>query len=136
MYFYDTSIVDDKAVCIDGTPGAYAHIPAKGSDSTNKWIIYMEGGGVCTDEKSCLERAKDGYSGSTFKGTDITFLFPDPSNASLTMNAKLTFEVGKLSEATYTLDGTNILAPPFSPFLGSHETGSHFLPHHGVQIQW
>ncbi|XP_065888035.1 uncharacterized protein [Dysidea avara] len=46
---------DTGAVCLDGSPPGYYY--RKGSTDPNKWIIHMEGGGYCNDEKDCVKRS-------------------------------------------------------------------------------
>jgi ribosome maturation protein SDO1 len=45
-----------KAVCNDGTAGAYVLRPGAGP-SVNRWIISLQGGGECFDQASCATRA-------------------------------------------------------------------------------
>ncbi|KAK1372437.1 Pectin acetylesterase [Heracleum sosnowskyi] len=47
--------VEKGAVCLDGTPPAYALHEGKG-DAANNWVIYLEGGGWCATEAECLFR--------------------------------------------------------------------------------
>lgn len=44
------------ALCNDGSAPVFYFRPGSGSDS-EKWIIYFQGGGGCTDEVSCQARA-------------------------------------------------------------------------------
>lgn len=44
------------AVCLDGTPGAYYHLPGTGSGA-NKWYIHHQGGGWCESMDDCLGRS-------------------------------------------------------------------------------
>ncbi|KAL1540260.1 [Wnt protein] O-palmitoleoyl-L-serine hydrolase [Salvia divinorum] len=65
------SAVPKGAVCLDGTPPAYAYSEGFGDGSTN-WIIFLEGGGWCALEgdglENCQERSKSYYYyGSTDK---------------------------------------------------------------------
>lgn len=43
-------------VCLDGTPPAYHFSPGWG-EGKNKWVIYMQSGGWCTDVADCLARS-------------------------------------------------------------------------------
>lgn len=47
------------ATCLDGSPGAYYHRPAKNKSLSSNWIFSLQGGGECVDEQSCLDRAQD-----------------------------------------------------------------------------
>ncbi|XP_057786884.1 pectin acetylesterase 8-like isoform X2 [Salvia miltiorrhiza] len=51
------------AVCLDGSPPAYAYVEGSGNGSTN-WIVYMEGGGWCVSQQDCLNRSRT-YLGSS-----------------------------------------------------------------------
>lgn len=51
------------AVCLDGTPGAYYHLPGTGSGA-NKWYIHHQGGGWCESMDDCLGRSKTGLGSS------------------------------------------------------------------------
>lgn len=44
-----------QALCNDGTPGAYVFRPGVGGGA-KRWIIYLEGGGLCADAASCKQR--------------------------------------------------------------------------------
>ncbi len=45
-----------EAVCNDGTPAVFYYGPFSGTESRNKWIIFLQGGGSCFDGRSCAER--------------------------------------------------------------------------------
>lgn len=47
--------LEKGAVCLDGTPPAYALQEGIG-EAANNWIIYLEGGGWCASEAECLFR--------------------------------------------------------------------------------
>ena len=51
-----SNAAERNATCNDGTPSGYYlwRSPTK----SNKWIIYLEGGGLCYDLASCLSRPK------------------------------------------------------------------------------
>ncbi|CAN1299243.1 Pectin acetylesterase 7 [Linum perenne] len=53
------------AVCLDGSPPAY-HMEKGSGSGINNWVVHIEGGGWCTDTKSCLSR-RDTYKGSSLK---------------------------------------------------------------------
>ena len=68
---------DPSAICLDGSPGSFYFFPAQaGSAGADKWIIYKQGGGICSDGASCLQRSK------TFLGSS-TVLHPTKPVASL-----------------------------------------------------
>lgn len=46
--------IDPMAVCNDGTPATYDW--KKSPTGSNKWLIFLRGGGACWDEASCKER--------------------------------------------------------------------------------
>ncbi|WZN61152.1 pectin acetylesterase [Chloropicon roscoffensis] len=45
----------EGAVCLDGSPSGYWF--RKGNQE-NKWLIFIEGGGWCYDERECLSRSR------------------------------------------------------------------------------
>jgi hypothetical protein len=48
--------------CLDGTPaGYYSRLNA----SSTTWVIYLQGGGACSDEASCKSRSKQRLGSST-----------------------------------------------------------------------
>eukprot|EP01051_Picozoa_sp_SAG22_P001103 SAG22_NODE_39_length_26283_cov_18.486653_2_plen_404_part_00 len=51
------------AVCLDGSPGAYYHVPGTG-DGKNKWYVHHQGGGWCESMDDCLSRSKGGLGSS------------------------------------------------------------------------
>ncbi|XP_047963433.1 pectin acetylesterase 11-like [Salvia hispanica] len=51
------SAVAKGAVCLDGTPPAYAYSPGFG-DGVDNWHVFLEGGGWCLDVDDCLDRTK------------------------------------------------------------------------------
>ncbi len=49
---------DPEAKCLDGTPGAYYFRPSPAnSTDSDKWLIYLMGGGVCTGKENCYQRS-------------------------------------------------------------------------------
>lgn len=54
--------VNPAAVCTDGSPAGYYFAPyfipddASASDPETTWLVYLEGGGWCSDEGSCQGR--------------------------------------------------------------------------------
>ncbi|KAL1551570.1 [Wnt protein] O-palmitoleoyl-L-serine hydrolase [Salvia divinorum] len=57
------SAVAKGAVCLDGTPPAYAYSPGFG-DGIDNWHVYLEGGGWCENTSSCLDRSTNGLGSS------------------------------------------------------------------------
>ncbi len=45
-----------KAVCNDGSPGAYVLLPGSGA-AASRWVISLQGGSECGDQASCAARA-------------------------------------------------------------------------------
>eukprot|EP01052_Picozoa_sp_SAG31_P011481 SAG31_NODE_651_length_13184_cov_4.999541_2_plen_127_part_00 len=52
------------AVCLDGSPPAYYHVPGTG-DGVNKWYVHHQGGGWCESMDDCLGRSKQPLGSST-----------------------------------------------------------------------
>jgi len=50
--------VDPLAVCVDGSPAGYYW--QEGDQDSSMWIIDMQGGGWCYNEKSCAKRCPKG----------------------------------------------------------------------------
>ena len=65
LVLHSLSAVDPRAVCTDGSPGAYYFAPsvATTTAAASTWIIHLEGGGWCYDKKSCAERCPTGSMG-------------------------------------------------------------------------
>lgn len=57
-----------RAKCLDGSPGRYYWRAAASNASSQKFLIFFEGGGFCTDIHDCLDRSQ-GYLGSTVNDT-------------------------------------------------------------------
>ena len=54
------------AICIDGSsPGFYYQFSTAAEHKTD-WIIFLEGGGLCNTESSCLYRASTDLGSSKF----------------------------------------------------------------------
>ena len=47
--------VDPLAICNDGSSATYSW--KKSPTGSNKWLIYLSGGGGCWDEESCKVRS-------------------------------------------------------------------------------
>ena len=54
----------EGAVCLDGSPSGYWYRPGTGAGANN-WIVFLEGGGWCYDEKACLYRSGTMLGSST-----------------------------------------------------------------------
>ncbi|KAH6816827.1 hypothetical protein C2S51_000020 [Perilla frutescens var. frutescens] len=69
-----TSAVSKGAVCMDGSPPAYAYQKGSGNGSKS-WIVFMEGGGWCTSIAECIQKTGthlgSGYRGLTEGVEDI-----------------------------------------------------------------
>jgi len=48
------------AKCLDGSPASYYHARATNGDGASKWLLYMQGGGWCTEARELSHL--DGYS--------------------------------------------------------------------------
>eukprot|EP01084_Bolivina_argentea_P259621 438114_1 len=52
-------------LCLDGTPaGCYYSPPPSGS--SNLWIIFIQGGGWCGSEQSCMKTANTSHGSSNY----------------------------------------------------------------------
>lgn len=54
------------AKCMDGSPGGFYFEKATSSDSANKWIFDLEGGGECADYSACHKRASQALGSSKY----------------------------------------------------------------------
>ena len=51
------TLTDPQALCNDGTQGVFYVSPApEGSPNAHKWIMWLEGGGACSNPKGCGDR--------------------------------------------------------------------------------
>ncbi|KAK6158595.1 hypothetical protein DH2020_005909 [Rehmannia glutinosa] len=57
------SAVSKGAVCLDGSPPAYAFDKGFGSGANN-WLVFLEGGAWCTSTAECIERSKGDFGSS------------------------------------------------------------------------
>jgi len=55
---YLSEYIEEGAVCIDGSPGAYKYKPGKG-DGQTKWMISFDGGGWCFNDKDCFRISQE-----------------------------------------------------------------------------
>lgn len=53
--------------CLDGSPAGFYYAPPPISQDSTLWVFYMRGGGACSTEKRCKQRAK------TDKGSSINW---------------------------------------------------------------
>lgn len=107
------------AVCNDGTPAVFYYGAATRPEDRNKWIIFLQGGGICVDGQTCAERwcSIETNYGMDKMTTSLTkpqirangFLSPDPQNRFGTWNRVLIFYCssdGWNGTATRTLQAT------------------------------
>ena len=60
-----TMLTSPVAKCLDGSQGGFYYRPGQGED-INKWLFTLEGGGLCSHENDCKERAKTALGSSTY----------------------------------------------------------------------
>ena len=58
------ALAANGAACLDGSPGAYYHLPGNGTGA-NKWYIHHQGGGWCESLDDCLGRSRGALGSST-----------------------------------------------------------------------
>lgn len=104
------------ALCNDGSPaGMYLSPSATGS---NVWVVWQEGGGLCTDAASCEARAPDERGSGGYKPTiDAVGLF-EAADARLA-SANFAY-VRYCSSDSWTGDAPASEVPFGFNFLGSH----------------
>jgi len=71
LYKLDDAAKQMGAVCLDGSPAAYYFEPATSSTDSDKWILFIEGGGWCYKPEDCLERSKTSMGSSTLRPQTI-----------------------------------------------------------------
>eukprot|EP00039_Didymoeca_costata_P006308 m.89131 g.89131 ORF g.89131 m.89131 type:complete len:361 (+) comp13206_c0_seq2:1499-2581(+) len=106
-----------KAVCNDGTPGGY--YLSKVTNST-KWMIYLEGGGLCYSLETCKKRSIQLTSSSTWPKT----LEPAGILADAQFADYNKVFVGYCTSDLYS--GNN--APSANPLLKFNFYGSYIVP--------
>ncbi len=68
---YIDSKIDSAALCNDGTQPAFWVRPGSGS-GLSRWVIWLQGGGECTDRTSCAMRAQSGGSAGLITSNGFT----------------------------------------------------------------
>ena len=61
-----------QAVCNDGTPAVYYFKRGSGADTAH-WLIFFQGGGWCSSERTCTYRWSTQHSLMTSQGAPSTF---------------------------------------------------------------
>ena len=61
----------DNAVCLDGSPGLYYHLPGTGT-GVDKWYIHLEGGGWCSSVAACQGRSLTNLGSSANYTTTVS----------------------------------------------------------------
>lgn len=59
--YYANSSIDDSAVCLDGSTPAFWLRESGATESANKWIVHLKGGGWCTTKDECANWVKIGF---------------------------------------------------------------------------
>ncbi|CAH9071522.1 unnamed protein product [Cuscuta epithymum] len=72
---YVKGALEKGAVCLDGSPAAYYHDKGVG-DGRHNWVIYLQGGGWCSNHTDCKNRTTSGLGTSTH--FNKTFAFDTP----------------------------------------------------------
>jgi len=55
-----------NARCLDGSQAGYYFQPASTPDASSKWVIYLNGGGECASEESCLAQTTSALGSSKY----------------------------------------------------------------------
>ena len=56
----------DTQRCLDGTPFGYYIRRNDPSKQTNKWIVFLQGGGLCVEPIDCINRKNSDRGSSSF----------------------------------------------------------------------
>ncbi len=67
---------DPHAKCLDGSQAGYYFQPATSDKNATKWVIYLNGGGECDQEGSCVYQTDSALGSSKYFGK----LGPDPNS--------------------------------------------------------
>lgn len=70
-----TDAVKDGARCLDGSPGGYylrTHNAKGVAADPKKWILFMQGGGWCSSDENCAQRAGSNLGSSKNWGPTYT----------------------------------------------------------------
>jgi hypothetical protein len=65
--FNSTTLVKHNALCNDGSPSGYYFAPSRANST--KWIVYLEGGGLCYDYETCKKRPEQLISSTAWPKT-------------------------------------------------------------------
>jgi hypothetical protein len=70
-YFLTDAAANKSAKCLDGTPSLYYHRP--GFDSgTQKWFVFMQGGGWCNTANASDELVARGYDNCQQRSSELS----------------------------------------------------------------
>ncbi|KAK3257869.1 hypothetical protein CYMTET_33060 [Cymbomonas tetramitiformis] len=73
VLFNDAFSKESGARCLDGTPsGYYIRKVASNSPNEGRWIVYLQGGGLCVEPADCLQRSKSDRGSSNKWGATRT----------------------------------------------------------------
>ncbi|CAH9071528.1 unnamed protein product [Cuscuta epithymum] len=78
---YVNKALEKGAVCLDGSPAAYYHDKGVG-DGRHNWVIYLQGGGWCSNHTDCKNRSTSGLGTSTRFNKTLAFDTPFFNNNS------------------------------------------------------
>ena len=73
------------AKCLDGSPSGYYFVPATNTSVSNRFMVILEGGGMCTHDEGCTARSKTDLGSSknwtrTFTWNDWSLTTSDMAN--------------------------------------------------------
>lgn len=72
LFKMTTAATTSGAVCLDGSPAAYYLRQPLTPSTTNRWVIFMEGGGWCMGDLNCYQRSLTDLGSSKNYPTEIT----------------------------------------------------------------
>jgi hypothetical protein len=52
-------------LCLDGSPAGFYYEPSSSANSSDTWMIYLQGGGACYTQEGCVSRSKEALGSST-----------------------------------------------------------------------
>jgi len=55
-----------RSKCLDGSPAGFYHSPSQSSRGRLRWVLYLEGGGLCFTKADCESRTTTALGSSKY----------------------------------------------------------------------
>lgn len=91
--FTATTVASKHTVCLDGSPSGFYFRPASTPASAQKWVFFLQGGGLCVEPVDCLERTKSalGSSSKWPSQAEQAYVAPGLLSSNLTLSPWATY---------------------------------------------